>query len=125
MDSVDWRPKKPYDLRERLFEFGCLIVRVAQFLHTQGPVATAISYQVLKSGTSAGANYEESDDGSSNRDVLAKQKIALREVKETRFRLRILRYCDLLTPEQDPVIDESEELVRILATVIRNSEGAR
>ena len=125
MKNEGWRPRKPYDLRERLFEFGCLIVRVAQFLHTQGPVATAISYQVLKSGTSAGANYEESDDGSSNRDVLAKQKIALREVKETRFRLRILRYCDLLTPEQDPVIDESEELVRILATVIRNGEGAR
>ena len=119
MDHQEWRPRKPYDLRERLFEFGCLTVRVVQFLHTQGPVAAALSYQVLKSGTSAGANYEESDDGSSNRDVLAKQKIALREVKETRFRLRILRCCDLLTSAQEPVIDEADELVRILATLIR------
>jgi four helix bundle protein len=122
MDNNKWRPTRPYDLRDRLFEFGCLTVRVVQFLHTQGPVATAVSYQVLKSGTSAGANYEESDDGSSNRDIIAKQKIALREVKETQFRMRILRFCDLLTPAQDPVIDEAAELVRILATV-RNREA--
>jgi four helix bundle protein len=77
---------------------------------------------VLKSGTSAGANYEESDDGSSDRDVLAKRKIALRELKETQFRLRILRCCDLLSSAQDPVIHESEELVRILATLIRKAQ---
>ena len=58
----NWRPSKPYDLRERLFEFGCLIVRLVQFLYTQGPAASALSYQLLKAGTSAGANYEEADD---------------------------------------------------------------
>jgi hypothetical protein len=63
--SDDWSfPSKPYDLRERLFQFACVIVRVVQFLHTRGPVAKALSYQVLKSGTSAGSNYEEADDGS-------------------------------------------------------------
>ncbi len=125
MDNNDWRPKKPCNLRERLFEFGCLIVRVVQFLHTRGPVASALSYQLLRCGTSAGANYEEADDGSSDRDTIAKQKIALREVKETRFRLRILRRCELLTSAQDPVIDEADELVRILATLIRNGPGGR
>jgi four helix bundle protein len=125
MDNNNWRPNKPYDLRERLFEFGCLIVRVVQYLHTQGPVASELSYQLLKCGTSAGSNYEESDDGSSDRDILAKRKIALRAVKEARFRLRILRRCDLLTSAQDPVIDEADELVRILATLIRNGRGGR
>ena len=37
MERADWNPKKPYDLRERLFEFGCLIIRLVQYLQTQGP----------------------------------------------------------------------------------------
>ena len=123
MDTENWRPpSKPYDLRERLFEFACLIVRVVQFLHSRGPIAVALSHQLLKCGTSAGANYEEADDGSSPADTLAKRKIALRELKETRYRLRVLRRCGFLTTAQDPVIVEGVELIRILAKVIRNSE---
>ena len=80
--SDEWRlPNKPYDLRERLFQFACVIVRLVEFLHTRGPVAKALSYQVLQCGTSVGSNYEEADDGSSDRDKLAKRKIALREAK--------------------------------------------
>ena len=70
----------------------------------------------------AGANYEEADGGSSDRDKLAKRKIALRELMETHFRLRVLRETQLLHAEHDPVIAETDELVRILATIIRNSE---
>ena len=125
MDLADWTiHRKPYDLRERLFLFACIITRVAQFLHTRGPVAAALSQQVLKCGTSAGANYEEADDGSSPRDCLAKRRIVLRELKETNFRLRVLRRSGLLTPAQDPVIDESAELVKIVATIVRNSSVA-
>ena len=83
MDKHQWAPpRKPYDLRERLFEFACLVVRLVQYLHTRGPIAVALSYQILKSGTSAGANYEEADDGSSSRDSLSKKKIVLRELKK-------------------------------------------
>jgi len=77
MDTPDWTPRKPFDLRARLFDFALLTVRLVQFLHTQGPVAVALSYRLLKSGTSAGANYEEADDGSSPRDSVAKKKISL------------------------------------------------
>lgn len=124
MQDFNWeRSRKPYDLRERLFQFACLVVRVVQILHTRGPVASALSYQLLRCGTSAGANYEEADDGSSHRDVLAKRRITLRELKEARFRLRVLRHCNLLTEEHEPVIAESDELVRIVATLIRKAEG--
>ena len=123
MERSDWTPRKPYDLRERLFDFGLLTIRIVKFLHTQGPVAVALSAQILKCGTSSGANYEEADDGSSDRDTLAKQRIALREMKESRFRLRLLRRSGYLKPEHDPVIQESDESVKILATVIRNAEG--
>ena len=112
---------KPYDLRVRLEDFACDIVRVVQYLQTQGRIATLISDQILKSGTSAGANFEEADDASSPRDALGKQKIALRELKETRFRLRVLRRSGLLAETHDPVIAENVELVKILAKIIRNA----
>lgn len=125
MGHADWSmQERPYDLRERLFLFACIIVRLAQFLHTRGPIAAALSHQVLRSGTSAGANYEEADDGSSPRDRLAKTRIVLRELKETNFRLRILRQSGLLTEAQDPVINESAELVKIVATIIRKSSAS-
>jgi len=92
-------------------------------LHKRGPIAVALSYQILKSGTSAGANYEEADSGSSARDKLAKRKIVLRELKESAFRLRVLRRTGFLTPAQDPVIAETQELVLIVAKLIRNSEN--
>jgi four helix bundle protein len=124
--SDDWNlPSKPYDLRERLFQFACVIVRVVEFLHTRGPVAKALSYQLLQCGTSVGSNYEEADDGSSDRDKLAKRKIALREAKETRYRLRLLRKCGYLTSDQDPVIKESDELVRIIATLVNKHPDGR
>ena len=90
---------------------------MVQFLHIRGPVAAALSYQLLTCGTLAGANYEEADDGSSPRSAAAKRKITLRELKETKFRLRVLRCCDRLTRDQDPVINESDELIRIVGVL--------
>jgi four helix bundle protein len=122
MNDQDWSVRrKPYDLRERLFLFALSIIRVVQFLHTRGPIARELSYQILKAGTSAGANYEEADDGSSDRDALAKKRITLRELKETRWRLRVVRAAGFLTPAQDTVLVENDELVRIVAGIIRNA----
>jgi four helix bundle protein len=124
MQADDWTiSEKPYDLRERLFNFACVITRLAQFLITQGPIAVALFAQVLRSGTSAGANYEEADDGSSVRDVRAKRRIVLRELKETAFRLRVLRNTGILLPAHDPVINECAELVKIVAALLRNSRS--
>ncbi|HWT45814.1 MAG TPA: four helix bundle protein, partial [Vicinamibacterales bacterium] len=75
-----------------------------QYLHTRGPIAIKLSEQVLTASNSAGANYEEADDGSSARDKLAKRRIVLRELKETNFRLRVLRRAGYLKEEHDPVI---------------------
>ena len=122
MDVNDWTiDDKPYDPRVRLFNFACAITRLATFLHTRGPIAIALCAQVLRSGTSAGANYEEADDGSSPRDARAKRQIVLRELKETSFRLRVLRQTGILTAAHDPAIEECAELVEIVAVLIRKS----
>ena len=116
---------KPYDIHERLLEFACAIVKVAQFLHSQGPIGRELSYQVLSAGTSAGANAEESDGASSHNDFIAKNRIALKEAKETRFRLRVCRGSDFLDAQYDPLIQESDELVRILGKIVHNAVRKR
>jgi four helix bundle protein len=82
---------KPYDLRDRLFEYACAIVHVTQYLHTRDDVARSLADQILRAGNSAGANYEEADDGSSPADTRGKRRISLRELKEALFRLRVVR----------------------------------
>jgi hypothetical protein len=52
---------------------------------------------------------------------IAKNRIALKEAKETRFRLRVCRGTNLLDASYDPLVKESDELVRILATIVHNA----
>src|SRR6266550_2823405 len=75
---------RPFDIHDRLLLFACDIVRVTQFLHTRGPIARQLSYQILNAGTSVGSNAEEADGASSHNDFIAKNRIALKEAKETR-----------------------------------------
>src|SRR5215211_5638989 len=112
METSDWTFRnKPYDLRERLFNFACVVTRLVKYLHTRGPVGIRLSAQLLECSNSAAANFEEADDGSSPKDRLAKTLITLRELKETRVRLRVLRETNILTSSHDPVIAENTELI--------------
>ena len=113
--------QKPDDIRERLFLFACEVVRVAQKLHTRGRIAGGLSVQLVEAAVSAAANAEEADDGSSGKDFRAKERICLREIKEARLRLRVLRATGFLDATHDTVIQESRELVLIVATIIRNN----
>ena len=116
---------KPYDIHERLLLFACAIVRTAQFLHTRGPIARALSYQLLSCGTSVGANAAEGDGASSGDDFIAKFRISLKEAKETWFRLRVCRRCGLLDSSFDPLVNESEELIRIIAAIVHKASARR
>jgi four helix bundle protein len=81
----------------------------------------ALSYQLITAGTSVGSNLQEADGASSHDDFIAKARIALKEAKEVRFRLLVCRRCDLLDERFDLLIDESDQLVRILATIVHNA----
>ena len=115
--------KKPYEIRERLFFFACDVVRIAQKLQTRGRVSAALSEQLASAAVSAASNAEEADDGSSRRDFIAKEKIVLRELKESRVRLRVFRATDVLGASGDALIEESNQLVKIISTIIRNAGG--
>jgi len=113
--------RTPYEIRERTFLFACDVTRAALKLHTRGGIVGALSVQLVSAAVSAAANLEESDDASSDRDFRAKQRISLRELKEARLRLRVLMAADVLPTAYEPLVQESTELVKIVATIIRNN----
>ena len=117
--------QKPYDIHERLFLFACEIVRTTQFLHIHSLVGRALSYQILDAGLSIGANAQEADGASSRNDFIAKFRIALKEAKETSFRLRVCRACDLLDERFASTIAESNELVRIIGAIVHKASRRR
>jgi len=98
--------RKPYEIRERTFLFACDVARATLKLHTRGGVAGALSLQLMSAAVSAASNLEEADDASSDRDFRAKERISLRELKEAKLRLRVLRAVDLLPPADDALVQE-------------------
>lgn len=81
------------------FDFAISIVNLYKYL-TQEKKEFVLSKQLLKSGTSVGANIEESIGGQSERDFLWKISIAYKEARESIYWLRLLLATDYLSPQQ-------------------------
>jgi len=109
------------DLCERTFKFGVRITKMVRRL-PRDVAGHEIGRQVLRSGTSVGANTEEADAAESTEDFLHKLKIALKEAQETRFWLRNIIESELLVDKEvDALLQEIIELVKILNTIITNT----
>lgn len=82
-----------------------------------------LASQVLRAGTSIGANVEEALAGISRPDFVAKMGIASKEARETYYWLRLLRDSKIVPSAQiAPLIEESEELLRILIAIVKTSQ---
>ena len=81
-----------------------------------------ISKQVLKSGTSIGANVREAVRGQSDADFGAKMNIALKEASETEYWIELLQESGILTFEQtNELLEECRELNRILTAIVKST----
>jgi four helix bundle protein len=79
-----------------------------------------LANQLLRSGTSIGANLAESKGGHSRADYLSKVSIALKEARETHYWLRLLIATDIIPENQlTPLLDEANQLVAILTTIVK------
>ena len=105
---------KGEQLSQRLLDFVVVIIRIADGL----PNTTAgrhIGGQLVSSGTSSGSNYEEARGAESRADFVHKMAVVLKELKETRFWLRVIHRTQMLLSEQViPVLDECEQLCAIV-----------
>jgi four helix bundle protein len=114
--------EKKNDLCARLFEFA---VRVIEFLKTlpYSPENKTIRTQLSKSACSSGANYEESQAGSSRPDFANKVLISLREMRESNYWLRIVKrtVIEAEPKEVEYLVNESNELKNILGAISSKS----
>jgi four helix bundle protein len=110
------------DIRDRTFAFACRVARLCLDLASR-PGARRIVEQLLKSGTSIGANLEEAKAGSSRRDFLRYVEISLREARETIYWLRIFLALQLgPTREVQDLCGEAEQIARILGAIVVKSK---
>jgi four helix bundle protein len=115
--------KRPYDIKERTFLFATEIVNFSTRVMAPSAVVRELSRQLLRSGTSIGANLEEADAAQSKADFRAKVSISRKEARETRYWLRLLVHADpRLKAVADPLQDEARQLYDILTAIKRNSE---
>ena len=112
---------KPYDLRERTFLFARRILEIAGKL-PKTPECHVIRTQMVKAGTSVGANMEEADGAYSLRDFRNKVSISRKEAKETRFWLRLISDLYLPADEIAGDIQEATELIRIMSTILEKTK---
>lgn len=110
----------PLEIGARAFAFAVRIVKLCQSLDANKGVSKVVSNQLLRAGTSIGANLEESKGGQSRADYLSKVSIALKEARETHYWLRLIVATELLPEKQlSLLIDESNQLVAILTTIVK------
>ncbi|MBN1790215.1 MAG: four helix bundle protein [Bacteroidales bacterium] len=105
------------------FAFSVSIVRMYQSLIAEKREFT-LSKQLLRSGTSIGANIEEAVGGVSKKEFTVKMAIAYKEARETKYWLRLLYATDYLTNDQfTPILANCEELLKILYSIINTSRN--
>jgi four helix bundle protein len=115
-------PDHPEDLRARTFRFAAAIVACCQSFAEHSPIARHVAYQLLKSGTSVGANLEEAKAAYSRREFVVKTSIALKEARETLYWLRLVSSCQLAaTHHTEALLAEADELVAILTTTVKTA----
>ena len=110
------------DIRTRSFLFAVRIVRLCQDLDDSGGVCRTISWQLMRSGTSIGANIEEAQGGQSRADFTAKMFISLKEARETLYWLKLIQAADLVPIEYlTDITEESDRLIGVLTSILRST----
>ncbi len=111
------------DLPERTFAFATRVVRLCQTLDSTPGVSRTLANQLLRSGTSVGANVEEGQASQSRADFVSKYSIACKEARETHYWLRLLVTTEIMPESQlNELIDEANQLVAILTTIIKKTK---
>lgn len=113
LDGDNARPVKGDDIADRLVELAVDVIRVVDAL-PQTAVGKHIADQLLRSGTSPGANYEEARGAESHRDFIHKLGITLKELQETHYWLRIVVRAKLVPEDLEHLVGEVDQLCRVI-----------
>lgn len=110
-------------IQTKSFDFAVKIALLGRELQHQHK-EYILSKQIIRSGTSIGANVEEAIGGISKKDFRFKMGISYKEARETRYWLRVLHAIELISNEQFATLEsECEEAIKILFKIIQSSSG--
>ena len=111
------------DIKDRTFNFGVRIINLIDYL-PESNAGKVIGKQVLRSGTSVGANVEEAHASYSRDEFIFKMNISLKEARETHYWLRMMKTTNMVKSNRlDDILGEAEELKKILGAIVSKSRG--
>jgi four helix bundle protein len=117
------------DIRERAFAFAVRIVKLCQYLEKETKVSRTLITQLLKAGTSVGANLEEAQAGQSKPDFISKNAIALKEARESRYWLRLISATNIFDEKISDgikeLIEKASEISKVVASIIVSAKSEK
>ena len=112
-----------YDLEDRLIDFAVRVIKLVELLPSTR-VGTHVAGQLMRCGTSPAPNYGEAQSAESRSDFIHKMKVSLKELRETRVWLLMIRRAALITNESlvGDLIDECNQLISIFVVSIKTAQ---
>jgi four helix bundle protein len=112
-------------IQTKAFEFAVRIINLYKFLSTEKK-EFVVSKQVLRSGTSIGANVEEAIGGQSKNDFSTKLTIAYKEARETKYWLRLLHATEYIDNQMfESLMNDMEEILRIIGSIQKTMKAQK
>ena len=108
-------------IQDKSFDFALDIIELYKVL--QENKEYILSKQILRSGTSIGANIEEAIAGQSKKDFLSKINISLKEARETRYWLRLLDRSQLVRLDYSKYLEEILSIINILTKIVKTTQS--
>ena len=110
---------------EKAYAFAIRIIKCYKYLTTEQK-EFLLSKQLLRSGTSIGANIEEAIGGQSEKDFYAKINIAYKEARETHYWLRLLRDTEYLDNKiSESLLTDNEEILKVIGSIIKTIKSKK
>ncbi|MEK7249262.1 MAG: four helix bundle protein [Bacteroidota bacterium] len=105
------------DIQDRTYKFALRIIKLSRAL-PKTLDGRIVGGQVLRSGTSVGANVEEAEAATTKKDFVYRIMVALREARETHYWLRLIRDSEMITAKKMlDIIDEANQIKKILGSI--------
>ncbi|HSK74750.1 MAG TPA: four helix bundle protein [Pyrinomonadaceae bacterium] len=106
-------------IQQKAFSFALMIIEL--FRRLQDENEFVLSKQLLRSGTSIGADVEEATAAQSRKDFLSKMSIASKEARETKYWLRLLNESNITSINVLKELREVDELIKILTSIVKTT----
>ncbi|SNV34587.1 four helix bundle protein [Chryseobacterium taklimakanense] len=106
-------------IRDKSFDFALMIIELFKICKSQNEFV--ISKQLLRSGTSIGANVQEATAGFSKKDFLYKMAIASKEARETQYWILLLSKSKLVVFNEEKYLTEIQSIVNILTSIVKTT----